>query len=359
MEIGIIGLPLSGKTTFFNALTGKQAPVGDFSLTKEANRAVVKVPDKRLDRLAEIFDPKKYTPAEILYIDIAGMTGGSDSKTETAYITALRKVDAFAQVVRVFDKQSVPHPNGSVNPARDIISVNSELIFSDLFLADNNIQKLEKSQRVAKSKEAGQLLEVLKKCREALEDEVFLADTDLTEGELKLLSGFGFLTLKPQIYVLNISEDGIESYNIPKEIKSILKPSQSSAVALCAEISMEISQLSKEDREEFRKSLGIEKPAIDIVINESYRLLGLISFLTAGEKEVRAWTIKRGMTAKQAAGVIHSDFERGFIKAEVVSYDDLDALGSWQVAREKGKLSLEGKDYIVKDGDVIIFRFNV
>jgi len=360
MRIGIIGLPSSGKTTFFNALTGQQAVTGSYSQSKEANRAVVKVPDQRLLRLAEIYKPAKITPAEVHYADIAGMTGAvSEQKKEAAYISNLRYVDALAQVVRLVEEGSIPHPDGTVNPNRDIINANAELVFNDLLLAENNVEKLEKRIRVAKSPESSKLLEILSRCREALEAEQFLADIGFTSEELKLIAGYAFLTLKPQLYILNIGENEIGRYQIPETLRRLLKPNNSVAVALCAKIAMEISRLDEKDRLEFRESLGIKKPALHTVIEESYRLLGLISFLTGGEKEVRAWTINRGATAQQAAGAIHTDLARGFIKAEIVHFDDLDRLGNWNTAKEKGKLQLEGKEYIVRDGDVILFRFNV
>ncbi|MCP4634765.1 MAG: redox-regulated ATPase YchF [candidate division Zixibacteria bacterium] len=360
MQIGIIGLPASGKTTFFNALTGQKAPTGDYSKSKEANRAVVKVPDRRLARLAEIFKPKKTVFAEVQYTDIAGMTGGTgEIKKEVAYITALRLVDELVQVVRVFKDENIPHPNITVDPLRDITNANAELLFNDFVLADNNIQKLEKLMKVHKTDETQRVLSVLLKCRDALEKEMFLADMELSPEELKFINGFGFLTLKPQLYVLNISEDEIDGYKIPESVSSVLKPAKSTAVALCAQIAMEISRLDDEDKIEFRETLGIKEPALETVITESYRLLGLISFLTGGDPEVRAWTIRKGMSASEAAGEIHTDIQRGFIRAETVSFDDLDKYGNWQAAKENGKMKLEGKGYIVKDGDVMLFRFNV
>jgi GTP-binding protein YchF len=361
MQIGIIGLQSSGKTTVFNALTGQSAATGDYSLSKDANRAVVKVPDRRLDRLAEIFKPKKIVHAEVQYTDIAGMAGGmSESRQEAAYVAAIRKMDAIMQVVRVFADEKVPAPQGSVDPVRDINDANSELVFNDLVLADNNITKLEKQLRVGKTAESAKMLELLRRCRAALEDEIFLADIDLKPDELKLISGYCFLTLKPQLYILNIGEEQIDGYEASEEIESRLKPKRcSSAVALCAQIAMEISRLDDEDKEEFRAGLGIETPAVDTVITESYRLLGLISFMTGGDAEARAWAIKDGTTALEAAGVVHSDFQRGFIKAEIVTFEDLDRLGSWNEAKHRGKLRLEGKEYVVRDGDVILFRFNV
>ncbi len=361
MQIGIIGLLSSGKTAFFNALTGQEASTGDYALSKEANMAVVKVPDPRLNRLAEIFKPKRIVHAEVQYVDIAGMTGGKSSeKKEAAYVANLRNVDALAQVVRVFQDQNIPHPDGSINPVRDINNVNSELLFYDLLLIDNNIQKLEKKLRVSRDDDAQKMLSLFEKYKGALESETFLADLELSDSELKTISGFGFLTLKPQLYILNISEEDLGSYSITDDIKSAMKPeSKSSAVSLCAEIAMEISRLDEEDKKEFRESLGIEKPALETVIQKSYHLLGVISFLTGSDTEVHAWTVKQGAKAPQAAGAVHTDFEKGFIKAEVIQFEELDKLGSWSEAKSKGKLRLEGKEYVVKDGDVILFRFNV
>jgi len=362
MKIGIIGLPQSGKTTIFNALTESQAKTGDYSGIKDPNRAVVKVPDQRLDVLAEMFNPERLVPAEVEYIDVAGLTKGAsdDKKSEAAYIAAIRQVDELLQVVRSFESETVFHPDGSVDPRRDIQTVNTELILADLVLADKSAGKLEHQVKVAKTDETLRHFEILKKCNEALGEETFIADLEFSEEELKFLAGFGLLTQKPMLYLLNMGEEEIKKPKYKKEdFAGFLKPSRSCLVPICGELEMEISQLEEADRPLFMEDYGLEKSATEEVIQESYSLLGLISFFTYAGPEVRAWTITEGTSAVKAAGQIHSDMERGFIKAEVIPFETLKELGSIQKAKEKGALELHGKDYVIKDGDVVMFRFNV
>jgi GTP-binding protein YchF len=362
MKIGIIGLPQSGKTTIFNALTESQAKTGDYAVVKDPNRAVVKVPDQRLDVLAEMFKPEKLIPAEVEYIDVAGLTRGAsdDKKSEAAYIAAIRQVDELLQVVRSFESETVFHPEGSVDPRRDIQTVNTELILADLVVADKSASKLEHQAKVAKTDETVSQFEILRRCKEALEEETFTADLEFSEEELKFLAGFGLLTQKPMLYLLNIGEGEIKSPRYSRgDFANLLKPARNSFIPLCGELEMEISQLEESDRAPFMEDYGLEKLATEEVIQGSYSLLGLTSFFTYAGPEVRAWTVKEGTSAVKAAGQIHSDMERGFIKAEVIPFQTLRELGSIQKAKEKGALELHGKDYLIKDGDVVMFRFNV
>jgi GTP-binding protein YchF len=363
LQLGIIGLPLCGKTTVFNALSGSHAAVGDYSTSKAANLAVVKVPDRRLDRLVEIFQPKKITRAEIEYVDIAGLTrdaSSSDRKKEAAYAHSLRQTDALLQVVRCFENPNVPHPDGSIDPGRDINEVDSELMLSDLIMIENRISKLDHLLKVTKKDQDEFLLHILQRCREALEQETPLRALEFTAEEKKAIGGYRFLSQKPMLYLLNLDDKQcLEGARWEEQFSFLKKTPRSSLAHICALLQMEIAALDEADREEFMADLGLKELASEAVISKSFDLLGLIAFLTGGDPEVHSWPIPRGTTAQQAAGEIHSDIQKGFIKAEVVSYDDLDRLGSWARARDEGKLRLQGKDYVVQDGDVMLFRFNV
>jgi GTP-binding protein YchF len=363
LQLGIIGLPLSGKTTVFNALSGSHAAVGDYSTAKAANLAVVKVPDRRLDRLTEIFQPRKITHAEIEYVDIAGLTrdaSAPDKKKEAAYVHSLRQTDALLQVVRCFENPNVAHPDGSIDPRRDISEVDLELILSDLIVVENRLSKLDHLLKVTKKDQDEFQLNILQKCKEALEQGTPLRALDFTSEEKKAIGGYRFLSQKPMLYLLNLDEDQcLDSARWDDDFSFITGTPQSSLAHICALLQMEIASLDEADRPEFMSGLGLKELASETVIRKSFDLLGLIVFLTGGEPEVHSWPIPRGATAHQAAGEIHSDIQKGFIKAEVVSFEDLDRLGSWSRARDEGKLQLHGKDYIVRDGDVILFRFNV
>jgi ribosome-binding ATPase len=362
LQLGIIGLPLSGKTTVFNALSGANASVGDYSTSKGANFAVVKVPDKRIDRLVEIFQPKKITLAEIEYIDIAGFTkdASSDRKKEAAYVHSIRQTDALLQVVRCFENPNVPHPDGSVDPKRDIDDVDSELILADLVVLENRLIKLAHNLKVTKKSEDEAQFQVLEKCRKVLEDGIPIRTLDLSDAEKKLIGGYRFLTQKPMLYILNLDENQYrDGVRWEKEFSYLLERPGSSLAYIPAALQMEIANLDAGEKAEFMKELGIEDLASDVIIKKSFDLLGLIAFLTGGAPEVRSWPIPRGYTAQLAAGTIHTDIQKGFIKAELVSFADLDRLGSWAKARDEGKLHLHGKDYIMNDGDVVLFRFNV
>ncbi len=362
MKFGIIGLPQSGKSTIFNALSGAHAAVGDYSTAKAANFAIVKIPDPRIDRLVEIFQPRKITHAEVEYIDIAGLTrdASSERKKEAAYIHSIRMADALLQVVRCFDNPDVPHPDGSVDPKRDIAEVDSELLLADMMVVENRLSKLERQMKVAAKDRDKAEVGLLKKLQESLESEKPLRELDLTAGEIKQIGTFGFLTLKPMLYILNLGENQLSDRHIwEDDFAYLIELTGSGIASICGSLQMDIAGLAEAERADFMRELGIESAASDVIINKSFGLLGMIVFLTGGEEEVHSWPIRRGTNAHSAAGEIHSDIQRGFIKAEVAGYDDLDKLGSWSKARDVGKLHLHGKDYIVQDGDVILFRFNV
>jgi GTP-binding protein YchF len=361
MKIGIIGPQLSGKTTIFNALTSAHAKTSEVFAHKELNRGVVKVPHPKLLKLAELYTPKKITPIEVEYIDVAGLVSETkEKKSEGEFFAHLHEVDALAAVIRTFKKESVVHPCGSINPQRDLENLYTDLIIIDLDIADKRVSKLERTVKLKKSEEEQRELEILKKCKTSLEQGIFLSELQFPAEEEKLLRGFCFLTLKPVLVILNIGEEDIRTaQNLEKEFEKNLKTKRKMVVALCGEIEMELIQLEENDRIPFMQDLGLEKSALNKVIETSFKLLDLITFFTANQNEVRAWAIKRGSTALKAAGTVHSDMEKGFIKAEVVTIDKLLQYGSTHKAKEKGELKLEGKDYIVQDEDVILFRFNV
>jgi GTP-binding protein YchF len=362
LTFGIIGLPQSGKTTVFNAISGAHAAVGDYSTAKAANVSVVKVPDQRLHRLVEIFKPRKVTNAEVEYIDIAGMVkdASRDRKKEAAYLHAIRLTDALLHVVRSFENPNVPHPDGSVDPTRDISEIDSELILADLVTIETRMGRIEKNIKVAKKKQEEEEYKILEKLKSHLEGEQPLRSMELDGSERKAISNYGFMTLKPMLYIMNLGEDQIERRGeIETEFGYLAETSNSEVATICGSLQMDLADLDESERDEYMQELGLEGVASDIIIKKSFSLLGMISFLTGGDPEVHSWPIRRGTIAHDAAGEIHSDIQRGFIKAEVVKFDDLDRLGSWAKAREAGKLALHGKDYVVEDGDVILFMFNV
>ncbi|MEE9553547.1 MAG: redox-regulated ATPase YchF [candidate division Zixibacteria bacterium] len=362
LKFGIIGLPQSGKSTIFNALSGAHAAVGDYSTAKAANIAMVKIPDPRIERLVEVFKPRKITYAEVEYIDIAGLTSdaSSDRKKEAAYIHSIRQAEALLQVVRCFDNPDVPHPDGSVDPKRDIAEVDSELMLADMMVIENRLTKVERQLKVTSKDRDKAELDLLKKLQQSLEDEKPLRELELTDDEIKRCGTFGFLTLKPMLYILNLGENQLpDRQRWEDDFAFVTEHRQSGLTSISGSLQMDIADLDEADREDFMKELGIESAASDVIIHKSFDLLGMIVFLTGGEEEVHSWPIRKGTNAHNAAGEIHTDIQRGFIKAELTSFDDLDRLGSWSKARDEGKLHLHGKDYIVQDGDVILFRFNV
>ncbi len=371
MKLAIIGLSNSGKTTVFNALTGQSLETTIYpTVSGEPNLGVVKVPDLRVEKLAGIYNPRKITYATVEYIDYIGLTKG-DLEQNRKVFDLIKDADAIVHVVRAFEDDSVSHPLNEVNPVRDVETVELELIFGDLEFVEKRLARMEEGSRRGKKPDEKEK-KLLLKCRDALEKEVPLRNVSFDEDEERAMKPLQFVSTKPEVVVLNVGEHDLgmdKASGIRKEIEEYFESRERSAgkrgsvhhslVSLCGKIEMEIAQLSPEEARVFLDDLGIPEPALNKLIHVSYDLLGLISFLTVGEDEVRAWTITKGTSAHRAAGKIHSDIERGFIRAEVVHYDDFISSGNMHAAREKGLLRLEGKTYEVRDGDIINFRFNV
>ena len=363
LKAGIVGLPNVGKSTLFNAITKKEILIANYPFaTIEKNVGIVNVPDKRLDVLKKIYNPKEVKPATFEFVDIAGIVKGASNGEGLGnkFLSHIREVDAICEVVRCFENKEITHVEGSVDPIRDVEIVNLELILADLEIISNRIDKIKKKAQTTKDKESLIELSALEKSKEALEKNIPLRLIKYDDDELFSLKSFNLLTIKPHIYLANVSEDEIQEDNeFVQKLTEYASKENSKTIKISAKIESELAELEDEDKNEMLKELGIEKSGLDKLVETTYSLLGLKTYFTAGEQEVKAWTYKNGMNAKECAGIIHTDFEKGFIKAEIISYKDMEEIKNEQKIKEQGKLRLEGKDYIMQDGDICHFRFNL
>lgn len=364
LKAGIVGLPNVGKSTLFNAITKKHILAANYPFaTIDPNVGVVTVPDSRLTFLDNLYIPKNTVPTTFEFTDIAGLVEGA-SKGEglgNKFLSHIREVDAIVEVVRCFEDENIIHVTGSVNPVRDMEIINVELVLSDLEIVENRIAKIEKKAQTTKDKDTVLELEILKKCQEALLNNNPIRHLSFTDDETNLLKGFNFITAKPIIYVANVGEEDavVGDNKYTKEVKEYAAKENASVIVMCAKLESELAELEESEKKAFLQELGIANSGLDKLIFATYDLLGLQTFFTVGKDECRAWTFKKGTNAKKAAGLIHSDIERGFIKAEIMKYNDLETLQDEKKVQESGKLYLEGKDYIMQDGDIVYFRFNV
>lgn len=364
LKAGIVGLPNVGKSTMFNAITKKNILAANYPFaTIEPNVGVVTVPDSRLTFLCDLYMPKNEVPTTFEFTDIAGLVKGA-SKGEglgNKFLSHIREVDAIVEVIRCFDDENIIHVEGKTDPIRDIEIINIELILADLEIIENRINKISKKAETTKDKDTVLELNVLKKCQEALINNQPIRSLELTEDEIQAIRAFNFITLKPIIYVANVKEDDVVlgENEYTKKVKEYAANENNSVIVMCAKMESELAELEESDKKQFLNELGITSSGLDKLIFATYNLLGLQTFFTSGPDECRAWTFRKGMTAKECAGLIHSDIQRGFIKAEVTSFSDLEKLGDEKKVQEAGKLRIEGKDYLMQDGDICYFRFNV
>ena len=364
LTAGIVGLPNVGKSTLFNAITNQKILAENYPFaTIEPNVGVVTVPDERMDKLNEMYEPNKFIPTAYEFTDIAGLVKGASQGEGLGnkFLSHIREVDAIVEVVRCFDDGKIIHVDGAPDPVRDIETINLELAIADLDVINNRLERVAKKARTTKNKDDITEVEALEKSKAALLENKPLRQVEYSDDELKLLKSYSFLTLKPIIYLANIKEDelGNPDNHYVEQVKEYAAKENAKVVSLCAKVEEELSELSKEDKQEMLEGLGLDGSGLDKLITATYDILGLATYFTVGKDEVRAWTFKKGMNAKQCAGIIHTDFEKGFIRAEVMSYDDLIECGSELKVKEAGKARLEGKEYLMQDGDICYFRFNV